>query len=404
MKCSGVKRLFVLLFFCLIFCEWAAPQFLDDFCRPSFAVASKTPDGWEFFTGDGSATMDFVLEDGFASILVDATKDRRNIWWALVKKCVSSDMDLSRLDEPGFEFRIEARIRISHAPRRINLHLNTQRTTDFHSHLMEYDIPDTTNWHTISMTTRGFDAKPGDKIFGQMALMDWGLGKYRVDVDYVKVDIVEVASAGPDKGVPVPYHPPIPDPASFAHKIKVTQDSIIDTRYPEMNFNDWHAEERGEKIDLLTVSGTQVMILRWDMSAFVDMKVSGGGLLELATYSVQRNSGDVKDFGMIRVSEILGGDPGWDQGTVTLRNLCQQKPIDHVINTQMIVDTEVNGAQSGKTLITISQPVLQRLVNGRTLGLAVQPLGAINASFYAMEYRDSEFSARLYFDTDKRPD
>jgi hypothetical protein len=30
------------------------------------------------------------------------------------------------------------------------------------------------------MTTHGFDAKPGDTIFGHMALMDWGLEKYRL--------------------------------------------------------------------------------------------------------------------------------------------------------------------------------------------------------------------------------
>ena len=100
----------------------------------------------------------------------------------------------------SIELRIEARIRVSHAPRRVNLHLNTQRTTDFHSHLMEFDIPDSETWHTISMTTRDFPAVPGDTVFGQMALIDWGLEKYRVDVDYFKVDIVDVARAGPDNG------------------------------------------------------------------------------------------------------------------------------------------------------------------------------------------------------------
>lgn len=400
MKCAGIKRLFVLLIFSLLFCERASPQFLDDFGRPSVAKASRVPDGWEFFTGDGLATMDFIQEDGFASILVDATKDQQNIWWALIKRCVSTDMDLSRLKEPAFEFRIEARIRVSHAPRRVNLHLNTQRTTDFHTHLMEYDIPDTTNWHTISMTTRNFDAKPGDRVFGQLALMDWGLDKYRVDVDYLKVDIVDVASAGPDKGSPVPYHPPIPDPTSFANTIKVAQDSMIDAQYPEMNFNDWYVMEKGEKTNLLTVSATQFLIMRWDMSAYVGRKVSGGGLLELTTYSVQRNSGDLKDFGMIRIVEILGGVPRWEQETVTHSSLCQGQAIDSVFNSQMIIDTEANDAQSGKTLITISQPVLQRMIDGRTLGLAVRPLGAINASFYALEYRDGKFSARLYFDTE----
>ena len=33
----------------------------------------------------------------------------------------------------------------------------------------------------------------------QLALMDWGLGKYRVDIDYYRVDVVEVSEAGRDK-------------------------------------------------------------------------------------------------------------------------------------------------------------------------------------------------------------
>jgi len=72
-------------------------------------------------------------------------------------------------------------------PRRVNLHANTQRTVDFHSNLMEFDIPDTANWHTISMTTRDFDARPGHRQ-RQMALMDWesgstgGRGLLQVDV------------------------------------------------------------------------------------------------------------------------------------------------------------------------------------------------------------------------------
>jgi hypothetical protein len=73
-------------------------------------------------------------------------------------------MDLSVMQKPGHEFRIEARVRSSHAPRRINLQIQTQRTTDYDSNLMEFDIPDTSNWRTFSMTTHGFDASPGDTI------------------------------------------------------------------------------------------------------------------------------------------------------------------------------------------------------------------------------------------------
>jgi hypothetical protein len=385
----------------VIFSSGASAQFRDDFDGPSIRLDPSAKKGWTFFTGDGSAVMDFQQGDGFASILVDATKDQRNIWWALIKRDVSSALDLGRLAEPGYELRIEARIRVSHAPRRVNLHLNTQKTTDFHSHLMEFDIPDTTGWHTISMTTHDFEAEPGDTVNGQMALMDWGLGKYRVDVDYFKVEVVNVATAGPDQGVQIPYHPPIPDPGTLAHRIPVAQDSIIDTQYPEMNFNDWAVRDERGKTILLTVSGTQIAILRWDLSAFRGKKAAGSGLLELATYSVERPAAEIKDFGQVRVVEILGGDPDWEQETVTAGSLCQGKQLDEVLNTQMIIDSQIAPSREARTLITISQPVLQRLFDGKTRGLAIRPLGAIVASFYAQENAGGKFAARLLFNIQK---
>src|SRR5687767_12909618 len=222
----------------------APAQFLDDFAGPSLPTDPDGVRGWSFFTGDGQATMDFRQGgDGYASAFVDATRDKRGIWWALVKHKVSDRMDLGRLAQPGHELRIEARIRVSHAPRRVNLHLNTQRTTDFHSHLMEFDIPDADTWHTISMTTRGFPAVPGDTVFGQLALIDWGLEKYAVDVDYFKVDVVDVRRAGPDQGAQVPYHPPVPDPSTFRQTARVAEDAMIDLENPEANLNDWTVEE-----------------------------------------------------------------------------------------------------------------------------------------------------------------
>ncbi|MDH4271647.1 MAG: hypothetical protein OEW18_06700 [Candidatus Aminicenantes bacterium] len=394
-----MKRIAPFLIAALIFVlsSRGSAQFRDDFDGPSLRLDPAAKKGWTFFTGDGSAVMDFRQGEGFASILVDATKDQRNIWWALIKRDVSSALDLSPLAGPGYELRIEARIRVSHAPRRVNLHLNTQKTSDFHSHLMEFDIPDTVGWHTISMTTRDFEAEPGDIVNGQMALMDWGPGKYCVDVDYFKVDVVNVATAGPDQGVQVPYHPPIPDSGTFAHKVPVAQDSMIDRQYPEMNFNDWVAEEAGEPAVLLTVSGTQVVILRWDLGAFVGMKAAGSGLLELTTYSVERPAAEIKDFGQVRLVEILGGDPEWQQAEVTLTSLCQGKPLDDVLNGQMIIDSEISPIPSSRTLITVSQPVLQRLFDGKTLGLAIRPLGAIAASFYALENDGGKHAVRLLF-------
>jgi hypothetical protein len=397
MKCADVKKYIIFLIFIFLIYNSTTAQFIDDFSNIPIVKDPRAIDGWAFFTGDGEATMDFQQGDGYASILVDATKDTRNIWWALIKRRVSSNFDLSLLNKPGYELRIEARIRVSHAPRRVNLSLNTQKTVDFHTHLMEFDIPDTTSWHTISMTTSDFEAEPGDMVFGQLALMDWGLDKYRVDVDHMKVDIVNTALAGPDKGVQVPYHPPIPDPNTFAEKIKVAQDCMIDVQYPDTNFNNWCIQEKGGKINILTVSGTQFVIMRWDLSAFAGRQVAGLGLLELTTHSVQRCSNEIKDFGQIRIVEVLGGEPNWNQEAVTYNSLCQGQAIDSVLNSQMIIDVGVAEGRDSKTLITISKPVLDRMMKGKTLGLAIRPLGAVNASFYSMENESGKFSPKLRF-------
>jgi hypothetical protein len=379
----------------------SSAQFIDDFNGVSLAGDSRGVNGWTFYSGDGSAVMDFSLSGkGYASITVDATKDKRGVWWALIRRRVSGNMDLNLLRNPKYALRIESRIRVSDAPKRVNLHLNTQRTTDFHTHLMEFDIPDTSNWHTISMTTHGFDAVPGDSVYGQLALMDWGLEKYRVDLDYFKVDIVNVDSAGPDQGVQVPYHPPVADPATFAHHLPVAQDASIDLQYPDMTFNNWSSSDDSGRTILLAVSGTQLVILRWDLSVFAGKKVVESGLLELTAYSLQRSPEYSKDFGMVRVSEIIGGDSLWNQDNVTYNTLCRGQPLNRVINSQMIIDIDVSERRGGATLATISEPVLQRMINGKTLGLAIRPLGAVNACLYAMENQGGKFSAKLHFNLD----
>ena len=387
----------------LLFHGRASAQFIDDFNGPRVQLDPEGMKGWLFRPGDGTATMDFRQGgEGYASILVDATTDKRGIWWALIERKVSDNMDLSLMQRPGHEFRIEARIRVSHAPRRVNLQVATQRSTDDDSNLMEYDIADTTNWHVISMTTHGFDARPGDTVFGHMALMDWGLEKYRVDVDYIKVDIVDAATAGPDKGDPIPYHPPVAKPENFTQDVKVAQDSIIDLVDTDVNENDWSVQDKAKgKINLLTADETHDVILRWDLTAFAGRKVTDHGLLELTTYAVQRKAEYVKDFGLIRVVEILEGDPKWDQSTVTTDSFCNYQPLNRVLNTQMIIDWPVTPGDGAKTYLTISKTVLQRMIDGKTHGIAIKALGAVDASFYSMEDEAGKYSARLHFNLQK---
>jgi hypothetical protein len=381
----------------------AFAQFADNFDGPSVQLDQSEMAGWMFRAGDGTATMDLRQGGpGYASVFVDGTTDKRGIWWALMERKVSDKLDLRLMQKPGHEFRIEARVRSSHAPRRINLQVLTQRITDYESNWMEYDIPETENWHTFSMTTHGFDAKPGDTIFGHLALMDWGLEKYRLDVDYINVDIVDAATAGPDQGDAVPYHPPIADPKSFGQKIKIAADSSIDIENTDVKMNDWYVQDAaGNRINLLAVDGAHYVILRRDLHQFAGKKVVGHGLLELTTHSVQQKAERLKDFGIVRVVEILGGDPRWDQTNVTTDSFCHYESLNRVLNPQMIIDWPITEGEGGKTYLTIGHPVLQRLIDGKTLGIAIKPLGALNASFYSVEDENGKNSAQLYFNVEK---
>ena len=372
----------------------ATAQFIENF------DGEGKPNGWVIATGDGNAKIDFRQKNGIGSFYVDGTNDQLNIWWALARHRITG-LDMKKLVQPDYELRVEAKIKVSHAPRRVNLHFNHQRTTDFHSHLMEFDIPDTTNWHTISMTTSNFEVQLGDSINSHLALMDWGLQKYRVDFDYFKVDVVKRSTAAKDLGNPMPYHPPLASPSSFKNSVTSVHDATIDVNFRDRNLNNWEANDvTGKHQDLLSVSDTRIVIMRWDFGEFKGKKISRSGLLELSPFAVQRSPTFHKDFGMIRIAEILEGDPAWDETSITFDKLRGSLPIEQVINTQMIIDDSVTWNKEGKVLFTISQPVLQRLIDGKTKGLAIKPLGAVNALFYSRNNRDDRLSPRLYFDID----
>lgn len=361
--------------------------------------------GWAYFTGDGEATLEFSANgQGQAVMRVDATRDRRNIWWALIKRQVSDQLDLAQLARPDHELRVSARVRVSDAPRRLNLHVNTQRTEDFHSHLLEFDIPRAGEWFTVSMTTRDFDARPGDTVSAQLAMMDWGRGRYAVEIDEYAVEIVDRATAGPDLGGGVPYHPPVPAAGSLSERIGVAHDSTVDREYPGMNFNTWstHGAD-GRARPVLAVGGPRLAILRWDLSAYAGRRVRGGGALELTTHALERAEVELKDFGQIRVVEILGGDPAWDQASVTLESLYAGQTDEQVFNPQMVIDAEVEAWPGRVTRIAMSQAVLQRMVDGRTLGLALLPLGAVHATFVPVEAGRGNGAATLSFNLDPAP-
>jgi hypothetical protein len=111
----------------------------------------------------------------------------------------------------------------------------------------------------------------------QLAATDYGLKKYYVDIDYYKADIININSAGPDKGELVPYHPPIPEINTFSNHLIAADDALINSEFPDVNFNDWHAENREGKARILTINGSQWAILKWDFEKYKNLKADGLG-------------------------------------------------------------------------------------------------------------------------------
>jgi hypothetical protein len=359
---------------------------------------------WQLLTGDGDAQLRVQPMDGFARIHVDATQDQHNIWWAVIKRDIAAHLDLEKLQDPDYELRVEARLRPSHAPRRVNFMINTQRTTDFHEHLREYDLASTSEWQVISMTTRNLDAQPGDQINVQLGITDWGPNHYHVDIDYYRAEVVKISEAAPDLGEPLVYHPPVPALNTFKHQEKVAQDAVINEHFPEVNFHHWQSNN----VRVLTVTAGQQAILKWDLAAYKDQQATGAGVLALTTESVQSGGNYIAaygedlgiEFGKLRVFEIFGGDPAWQQDSVTFASFTQGQGLQAQINGQMVFDTDI--AKAGEqTLITIPRPVLQRLLNGTTRGLLLQPLGALTVSIYDSEHTDNSRAPTLYFTTVK---
>lgn len=368
------------------------PQFLDEFDGPALAADPTAQGGWAWHSGDGVAVINFSQADGAGRIEVDATADARNIWWTIIRRAVTPAIDLEELIRPDRELRVEARIRSDTAPRRVNLHFNHSHTTDFHSHLMEHDIPVAGEWRDISMTTHGFDARPGDAVFVQMALMDWGSDRYTVDVDRIEVRVVDPAQAGRDLGEPLPFHPaPLPLD-SFGHHLAPEAGAVVDPAWPDVNFLSWGlADEK-----LLAVGASRISLMRWDLSGFEGGEPAGWGLLVLIAAQVERAETGLKDFGMLRVVEILGGDAEWSAGNVTWASFTQGLAREDVLNPQLLRDIVPVAGDS--TLIPVSPPVLRRLLSGRSKGLALQAQGAISASFHST---GSDAGPMLYFNLEQ---
>jgi len=370
----------------------AQTQFIDDFNKPTSTFKENGLEDWIENTGDGNIYFSQKVQDGYASLRIDAEKDKRNIWYALIQRIITEKIDIKELSRPNRALRIEARVRPSHAPRRVNLHVPISGFTSPYDNLLEYDLPVANEWYTISMTIKDLELTENDRLFAQVSMMDWGNhGTYQLDVDYMKVYVVDTRTAKPDQGRAVRYRPPLADASSFEISRRVAQDVSIDSSYPQLALNEWM--EGSEKT--LPIDATKTALLKWDFSDQKGRQVKGEGQLEIYTYRLGRLKENPKDFGEVRICEIIAGDKDWEQEDITYQSLLHTQNYYEVINEQTTVDTPLAIEKGGKVVVTLSQAVLQRLVDGTTSGLAIRPLGLIDASLMDASTEEGQYAARI---------
>jgi hypothetical protein len=328
---------------------------------------------------------------------VDARADKRNIFWALIKRAVTPGIDMQKLTTPGHALKMEMRLRLSDAPRRVHFQINTNRTTDFHANLREFDIADT-DWHTISWTNTGLDVKPGDDVFATLGMTDLGRAIYTAEIAYVKASVVDVAEAVHDQGPPLKYRPDLP--ATFANTLSVAEDAIIDSAYPWVNLKDWtelSPDEGTLGVHVLSVSGSQITILRFDFSKFKGKTADGWGVLELTTANAAFAPTNLEEFGYLRTVEIKGTAPDFKRDSVTWDSFFNGRPVLDVLNGQLVFDIQPALQRTGKTRIEINPLVMQRLIDGKTKGLALYGQGALNATFASSQAPGEGSRPTLFF-------
>jgi hypothetical protein len=380
----------------------ASAAFVEDFKAKTLPLDKTGRNGWIAITGSGEATVKLFNKNGHGVMEVDGRPDRRNIYWAIIKHDVSKGIDVGELLRPGKAIRMTAKVRISDAPRRVHFQLNTNRTTDYDANLREFDLPDT-NWHVLTWTrTAGndLDLKFGDRVAVTFGMTDMGRAVYKCEFEYIKAEIVDAATAGPDQGTPLVYRPAIAPLDTFKNVVEVKDDVTIDAAYPWVNYSAWSNmsdPEGSEGVEILSATGTQTIILKWDLSKFVGRMPDGWGVLELATDHIEWAPTNQEEFGFLRAVEIKGGDPTWDRKTVTRASFLQGKPELDVFNGQLIVDAPPAIHRGETTLIRINPAVMARLLSGQTKGIAIYPQGAVNASFASSQSPNPRYRPKLYF-------
>lgn len=375
-----------------IFNELSAQNILNDKCD-----YNTRTNPWYTEYGDGELKAYVEAKENFIRFQVDATQEPYNVWWATVKRSIPFKPNTPQ-DYSQKKLWIEAKVKPSHAIRRLNMRLYNQRTTDHHEYLKEFDLSDTVNWHTIRFSPAGLRYLPGDQLTCHLALIDWGNQKFHLDIKDVKVFFGENQDRFRESDNALVYHPEPKPIEDFENQLPIQRDAMLDLAFPNRILKGWgKLATNGDYINLLSVSHNLIPILAWDFTPVKEHLVEGWGLLRLKINTSSQVKNPEHEFGRIRIHEIIGGKNDWDKEKLTFNNFSQGLSLWNIINEQMVIDMDVPKGNDRWLDIPLSPIVIQRLINGKSKGLAILPLGSIQVSFYTLEAQRSEYVPTLYF-------
>ncbi|MCK7501720.1 MAG: hypothetical protein MZW92_75795 [Comamonadaceae bacterium] len=180
--------------------------------------------------------------------------------------------------------------------------------------------------------------------------------------------------AGPDLGPPIPYHPPVADPAAFALALPVAADLTVDG---------WPSPASTSTIGRSRTAAGRPASCRpegraWRSCAGTSRDWPGGktrpGPARADDAAVAVAGTERPDFGQVRVVETIGGQPVWDERSATWTSIAgpparprPQPSDDH--------RRPVTAGDGAKAYLTVPAVVLQRFARRKSPRHRPDPAG-----------------------------
>ena len=85
----------------------------------------------------------------------------------------------------------------------------------------------------------------------------------------------------------------------------------------------------------------------------------------------------MEELSQIRLVEIISDNDDWSSETITFNKFIANSTDGIIFNPQPIYDLKIPDTKNHKLYFTVSKYVINRIINGKSKGLALEALGPI---------------------------